>query len=156
MAETNIDITPLQIRADHGCFGCGAANPQGLHLSFTEVADGVRSTFTPLDVHQGYEHVVHGGIISTLLDEVMAWAVAAAGIWAVTGEMQVRFQRPLHVGETVTLHGAVTDIRTRAISASGRVVREADGQVIATASALFVRVPAATEAAWKERYLAGQ
>jgi uncharacterized protein (TIGR00369 family) len=156
MAEMTTDVTPLQIRADHGCFGCGAANPQGLHLSFTHVDDGVRATFTPLAVHQGYEHVVHGGIISTLLDEVMAWAVAAAGIWAVTGEMQVRFRRPLHVGETVTLHGAVTDIRTRAISASGQVMREADEQVIATATALFVRVPAATEAAWKERYLGGE
>jgi hypothetical protein len=38
----------------------------------------------------------------------------------------------------------------------GQVVREADGQIIATATSLFVRVPAATEAAWKERYLATQ
>ena len=148
------EVTPLQVRADHGCFGCGAANPQGLHLTFTTTDDGVTATFTPLEVHQGYEHVVHGGIISTLLDEVMAWAVAAAGIWAVTGEMQVRFRRPLHVGEAVRLRGSVTDIRSRAIAASGKVVREADGQVIATATAMFVRVPAATEAAWKERYLA--
>jgi uncharacterized protein (TIGR00369 family) len=155
MTEPDNDLTPLQVRADHGCFGCGAANHHGLHLSFTRDADGVSATFTPLDVHQGYEHVVHGGIISTLLDEAMAWAVAAAGIWAVTGEMQIRFRRPLHVGETVILRGTVTDIRTRAISASGQVVREADGQVIATATALFVRVPAATEVAWKERYLAG-
>jgi uncharacterized protein (TIGR00369 family) len=156
MTATNNDITPLQVRVDHGCFGCGAANPHGLHLSFTPEAEGVCATFTPLPVHQGYKQVVHGGILSTLLDEAMAWAVAAAGIWAVTGEMQVRFRRPLHVGETVTLHGAVTDIRTRAISASGQIVREADGQVIATATALFVRVPAATEAAWKARYLASE
>ena len=156
MTTMNNDVTPLQIRADHGCFGCGAANPHGLHLSFTSGADGVRATFTPLDVHQGYEQVVHGGIISTLLDEAMAWAVAAAGIWAVTGEMQVRFRRALHVGEAVSLHGAVTDVRTRAISATGEVVREADGQVIATATALFVRVPAATEAAWQERYLSAR
>ena len=154
MTETCTDVTPLQIREDHGCFGCGAANPHGLHLRFTPEADGVRASFTPLEVHQGYEHVVHGGIISTLLDEAMAWAVAAAGIWAVTGEMQIRFRRPLHVGETVTLHAAVADDRTRAISATGEVMREADRQVIATATALFVRVPAATEAAWKARYLA--
>lgn len=156
MTKTSHNITPLQIRADHGCFGCGVANPQGLHLRFIPGADGVHASFTPLLVHQGYEHVVHGGIISTLLDEAMAWAVAAAGFWAVTGEMQVRFRRPLHVGEPVTLHGAVTDRRTRAISASGQVVRDADGQTIASATALFVRVPAATEAAWKELYLAGQ
>ena len=156
MTESITDVTPLQVRVDHGCFGCGAANPHGLRLSFTQDADGVRANFTPREVHQGYEQVVHGGILSTLLDEAMAWAVAAAGIWAVTGEMQVRFRRPLHVGETVSVHGAVTDIRTRASSASGQIVREADGQVIATATALFVRVPAATEAAWKARYLATQ
>lgn len=156
MTEASIDITPLQVRVDHGCFGCGAANPQGLHLRFTPEAGGVRATFTPLPVHQGYEQVVHGGILSTLLDEAMAWAVAAAGVWAVTGEMQVRFRRPLHVGEAISVHGEVTDIRTRAILAAGQLVREADRQVIATATALFVRVPAATEAAWKERYLAAQ
>ena len=156
MSERRNDITPLQIRADHGCVGCGAANPQGLHLAFSFDAEGVRASFTPQVVHQGYEDVVHGGIISTLLDEAMAWAVAAAGIWAVTGEMQVRFRRPLHVGGAVTVYGAVTDMRTRAIAASGRVEREADGHVVATATALFVRVPAATEAAWKARYLAEQ
>lgn len=150
---TELEVTPLQVRADHGCFGCGAANPQGLHLTFTTTGDGVTAAFTPQDVHQGYEHVVHGGIISTLLDEAMAWAVAALGVWAVTGEMQVRFRRSLLVGEPVTLHGSVTDIRSRAISASGQIVRDADSQVIATATAMFVRVPAATEAAWKQRYL---
>lgn len=150
---TDLEVTPLQVRADHGCFGCGAANPQGLHLTFTTTDDGVSATFTPLEVHQGYEHVVHGGIISTLLDEAMAWAVSVTGSWAVTGEMQVRFRRPLLAGESVTLRGSVTDMRSRAISASGQVVREADDQVIATATAMFVRVPAATEAAWKERYL---
>lgn len=151
---TDLEVTPLQIRADHGCFGCGVANPQGLHLTFTTTDNGVSATFTPQEVHQGYEHVVHGGIISTLLDEAMAWAVAAAGNWAVTGEMQVRFRRPLFVGESVTLRGSVSDVRSRAISASGQVVRDSDGEMIATATAMFVRVPAATEAAWKERYLA--
>lgn len=156
MSDIDSNVTPLQIRADHGCFGCGAANPYGLHLSFATDADGVRATFTPLLVHQGYERIIHGGIISTLLDEAMAWAVATAGIWAVTGEMQVRFRRPLHVGEIVALHGAVAEVRSRAISTSGKVVREADGELIAEATALFVRVPAATEAAWRARYLAGE
>lgn len=150
----NSDVTPLQVRSDHGCFGCGAGNPHGLHLAFSVDAEGVLATYTPRVVDQGYEQIIHGGIISTLLDEAMAWAVAAAGIWAVTGEMQVRFRRPLHVGETVSLRGAVTDIHSRAITTSGQIAREADDQLIATATALFVRVPAATQAAWQARYLA--
>ena len=126
---TEREITPLQVRADHGCFGCGAANPQGLHLTFTVTDNGVISTFTPLDVHQGYEHVVHGGIISTLLDEVMAWAVAAAGIWAVTGEMQVRFRRPLQV----RLHGPGDVVRAR------KAARLAVDFLIDAGSSFFVR-----------------
>jgi acyl-coenzyme A thioesterase PaaI-like protein len=46
----------------------------------------VKASFTPNPEHQGFHDVVHGGIISTILDEAMAWATAHAGVWAVTGE----------------------------------------------------------------------
>src|SRR5688500_12117637 len=85
----------LMARADHACFGCGDENPIGLRLRFAPVGDGVRASFIPGPEHQGFDNVIHGGIISTVLDEAMAWATARAGFWAVTGEMQVRFRQPL-------------------------------------------------------------
>ena len=54
----------------------------------------MKASFTPNPEHQGFHDVVHGGIISTILDEAMAWATAHAGVWAVTGEMRVRFRQP--------------------------------------------------------------
>ena len=68
--------TRIAVRDDHNCFGCGADNPWGLHLIFFAEPDGaVYSHWTPELNHQGYDGMVHGGIISTVFDEVMAWAI---------------------------------------------------------------------------------
>ena len=77
------------VRSDHGCFGCGDDNPIGLHLRFTRDQEGVKASFIPGPEHQGFDDVIHGGIISAVLDEAMAWAAAYAGFWAVTGEMRI-------------------------------------------------------------------
>jgi acyl-coenzyme A thioesterase PaaI-like protein len=143
----------LTARSDHRCFGCGVQNPIGLHLQFESTADGVEAPFTPLPDHQGFENVVHGGIVSTLLDEAMSWAIAAAGMWAVTGEMRVRFRNALSVGEATTVSASLDDSRGRLISASARLTRASDGATIATATATFMRVAPETEAAWRERYI---
>ncbi|MCC7023263.1 MAG: PaaI family thioesterase [Thermomicrobiales bacterium] len=148
--------TLASVRADHDCFGCGARNRIGLKLRFRPAGDGVSAAFTPAPEHQGYENVIHGGIISTLLDEAMAWAVATRGIWAVTGEMRVRFRHPLHVGEPVTASGSVVEERGRIVSAAGTIARDEDGATIASATGTFVRVDKETEAAWRARYLAAR
>ena len=141
------------VRSDHYCFGCGAQNPFGLHLAFTTTASGVSAPFTPAVNHQGFEEIVHGGIISAALDEAMAWAIAAAGHWAVTGEIRVRFRKPLHVGEATTLHAEVTSTRGRLISASATLRAGHDGAEIAFATATFMQVDEVTAAAWRGRYL---
>lgn len=159
---STVSITPdaanalASVRADHHCFGCGGNNPIGLKLRFNSTDDGVSARFASAAPHQGYENVVHGGILSTLLDEAMAWAVAARGIWAVTGEMRVRFRQPLHVGQPVTVSGRVSEERGRVITAAGAITLDADGSTIATATGTFVRVDNETEAAWRARYLAEQ
>lgn len=146
--------TPI-VRSDHACFGCGAQNPIGLHLEFASIADGVVAKFTPGPEHQGFESVVHGGIISTILDEAMAWATAHAGLWAVTGEMRVRFQLPLRVGEPTRATARVSGCRGRIITTTADLTRVEDLAQIATASATFVKVSAEVEAAWRARYLVG-
>jgi acyl-coenzyme A thioesterase PaaI-like protein len=146
--------TPLAAaRSDHHCFGCGAQNPIGLHLAFSVTDEGVTAEFIPGVDHQGFADVVHGGIISTVLDEAMAWAIAADGLWALTGEMRVRFRRALHVGEPATVRGAVKAVRGRLVTATATLTSDAGGAPIATAQATFMRVDPETEAAWRERYL---
>lgn len=145
---------PLEaVRSDHGCFGCGADNPIGLHLQFVADEEGVRARFVPTREHQGFENVVHGGIISAVLDEAMAWATAAAGYWAVTGEIRVRFKSPLEVAEPTIVVARVTSTRGRLIATEASLLSEANGAEIAVGSATFMRVDAETEEAWKARYL---
>jgi uncharacterized protein (TIGR00369 family) len=143
----------LAARSDHECFGCGDNNPIGLHLRFVVAEDEVRATFVPKPAHQGFEGVIHGGIISTVLDEAMAWATAAAGIWAVTAELSVRFRRPLYVGESTTVKARLGHRRSRTVTATADLVKDADQVLVATGTAKFVRVSEETAAAWRARYL---
>jgi acyl-coenzyme A thioesterase PaaI-like protein len=139
-------------RSDHHCFGCGDRNPIGLHLQFSRDEQGVSASFIPQPAHQGFEETVHGGIISTVLDEAMAWAIAAAGIWAMTGEMRIRFRRPLRVGETSVVTARVTGQRGPAVMAAAELALASDAAPIASATATFARVDEETATAWQARY----
>jgi acyl-coenzyme A thioesterase PaaI-like protein len=141
------------VRSDHGCFGCGDANEIGLHLRFEADGEVVKATFVPGPDHQGFGGIVHGGIISTVLDEAMAWATARAGFWAMTGDMRVRFRSPLNIGETTLVTARITGTRGRFVTTLGDLLLERDQTPVATASATFVRVEPELEAAWRARYL---
>jgi len=141
------------VRSDHGCFGCGDDNPIGLHLRFSAERESVRASFIPGPDHQGFGGIVHGGIISSVLDEAMAWATAAAGFWAMTGEMRIRFRRPLTIGELTVITARVSGVRGRLVTTVGELVIERDGSPVATATGTFFRVDAELEAAWRDRYL---
>src|SRR5215212_1650208 len=141
------------VRSDHYCFGCGDDNPIGLRLRFAPHGEGVKASFVPGPEHQGFEDVVHGGIISTILDEAMAWATAHAGVWAMTGDMRVRFRRPLNIGEPTVVTARVSGVRGHFVTTASELVVESDASPVATATATFVTVDAGLEAAWRARYL---
>lgn len=83
MNMTLPDDTPINLVNEHNCFGCGTLNVNGLQLLLmSEVeSDGVWTSFTPDVRFEGYGGLVHGGIISTVLDEVMAWSLYRTGAW---------------------------------------------------------------------------
>ena len=97
--------------------------------------------------------MVHGGIISTLLDEAMAWSLYRQNIWAVTGRMSLAFKQPVEVGVETRVIGRLITNRGRLLDVRGELIRESDGVVLAEAEALFVRVPTAQAESWKDRYL---
>jgi len=142
-----------KVRSDHGCFGCGDDNSIGLHLQIAADGDGVKAPFISGPDHQGFGGIVHGGIISTILDEAMAWAVAHAGFWAMTGDIRVRFRRPLNIGESTVVTARVSGARGHLLSTVGELALASDGSPVATATATFVKVDAELEAAWRARYL---
>lgn len=145
----------INVDLDHNCFGCGRLNAYGLRLEFhADARGGVRTAWVPAERFEGYSGMVHGGVISAVLDEVMAWSLYRHHIWAVTGEMTVRFRAPIAVGEPTRATGWEVASRGRRIEMAGEIRRERDGALLATATALFIRVPEAQAAAWRERYLA--
>ncbi len=147
------EMDRIVLRDDHDCFGCGRLNPFGLKLRFYRTNIGVVAPFTPEQRHEGYTGVVHGGIVTTLLDEVMAWALYAKGIWAVTGDLRVRFRLPVEVGVPTLATGRLVTGRGRIVEVAGVLRRASDEIVLATATATFVQVPEDQAQAWRDRYL---
>ena len=137
--------------ADHNCFACGASNPHGMRLHI-ELGEGSATTsWTPGRDDVGWEDKVHGGLLTTLLDEVMAWAPSSFDSWAVTAEMTVRFRRPANPGETLTARGWVTDRRRRIYQVRGEVLGS-DGRLVAEAHGRFLGASPTQKAALKQRY----
>src|SRR5215212_2432892 len=129
------DSPPINTRDDHFCFGCGGLNPNGLHLKFFPLPDqnGVWTSFTPERIHEGFTGMVHGGIITTLLDEAMGWAVTAQEIWAVTGRLAVEFRAPVEVGVATVVSGQIANDRGRALEVTGELRRRDDDRLLARA-----------------------
>ena len=123
---------------DDHCFVCGRDNTSGLGLS--PEADGGSAViqWTPPKVYQGYSDVLHGGLVSTLCDEAMAYAVKSLVGDAVTARMEVRFSRPVATAVPLEVRAEVTESRRRTVTAEARILQE--GEVRATASGTFVSV----------------
>jgi uncharacterized protein (TIGR00369 family) len=137
---------------DHGCFGCGEKNPIGLRLAFYRHGEaGVRGTFTPAREHEGYLGMTHGGILSTVLDEAMSWAVLADGRLAVTMRMEVRFRRPVPVEQPVEVVAEVVRDRGRVVETRGEI-RDGEGTVLVSATGAFIRVSDEQQAEWEAVY----
>lgn len=129
----------LELGDDDGCFVCGKDNPIGLKLKFETIGDGYVTYFTPQKQHQGYIGITHGGIVSTVLDEVMARYVHILGHHAVTGEITVRLKRPAVIGQRLKFVGRIDEENSRMLSTSAKATDE-QGALIAEAWAKMIKV----------------
>ncbi len=122
------------------CFLCGLENPIGLHLKFYDDDESrVIAQFEPLEEHQGYPGVLHGGIICALLDETIGRTLVRHDIWAMTVSLNVSFLKPVPTGQPLTVVGEMVRLRSRVMEGKGEV-RLADGAVAATAEAKYIRL----------------
>jgi uncharacterized protein (TIGR00369 family) len=91
---------------DQRCFGCGSGNPYGLKMQFHRKDDEVASWIRIPEHLCGWGGLVHGGVIATILDEVMSWtAIHLARRLILTQSMQVAFLKPIHTGQTIKAAG---------------------------------------------------
>lgn len=122
----------------HGCFVCGTGNPEGLKMTFARRADRVVGTVTLRQAHMGWDRIAHGGVVSALLDEVMAWTVIALErVFFVTRSMHVTYRRPAPLEVPLVGEGWIADrdpphgCRTHAslMDGDGQLLAEAEGEM---------------------------
>lgn len=140
MTDANENLQPMVHSASNRCFGCGQANPVGLHLEFFLAEDGATVSFAEVpDIYEGPPGYVHGGIIATLLDEAMSKAVRARGLIAMTRRLEVDYLRPVPSGSRIRLEGRVVRGEGRKHWTEARVL-DANGVALAECKGLFIEI----------------
>jgi uncharacterized protein (TIGR00369 family) len=133
---------PIEKPEGHHCFACGTANPIGLDLKFYRSGDAVCSDITLEKVYEGWENLAHGGIVSTLLDEVMSWAIMySKKVFLVTRNMHIKYIKPVLIGTPLTVTGRLTDDSEPPKIRAKAEIRDAQGRLFVRSRAEFVEVP---------------
>ena len=123
------------------CFVCGIENPISLRLKFRTGDEGrCVARFRPRPEHQGYPGQLHGGLISTILDEAMGRVLTNRNVWAMTGRLEIRFAKPVPLDQELTIVSELVRSRSRAYEAKGEI-RLPDGTVLVEGSGTYVRIP---------------
>ena len=130
-------------RANH-CFGCGSANPQGLHLVFSTDTSNPEAPTTTARIqltraHEGPPGYIHGGIIATLLDEAMSKLNRPLNVLAMTRHMEIDYLRPAPLHQPLVLVGRHIRREGRKLFHQAEIQRP-DGTVLARGEGLFIVV----------------
>ena len=122
------------------CFACGENNPIGLHLDFKFDGDKLTTKKILPREYEGYKGIVHGGIVTTLLDEAMGnYIIQKYNENAVTGRLEIRYRHPTPIEQELTI-SAIQVSQRRNILTMQAEVATADGTVTAEATAKFAVV----------------
>jgi acyl-coenzyme A thioesterase PaaI-like protein len=130
----------MELPHTSGCLVCGRDNPHGLKMSlYVDPETGVIATeFVARAEHIGFDGVVHGGVLATVLDEAMVWAATWSGKrFCFCGELMMRFKKPLGVGERVLVESRVEFSRPKLIQTMG-TMRSPNGAIVAAGEGKYV------------------
>lgn len=122
----------------HRCFVCGPANPIGLRLDFALDDDVCRARFTPGRDHVGWDGVTHGGILYSVLDDVMANWLHLQSLTGFTARCEIRYREPLPVAVTVDLEGRCVRRKGLLFEMTGKAIRADSSSVVAETTGRFM------------------
>lgn len=132
---------PIRLEDDKMCYVCGSANAHGLKLKFEQPEKGVLTARLKFSKHhQGFKDIVHGGLMATVLDEMMVNLAWKEGVPAVTAELNVRLKKAAKVGETVALEGRLEAPYGPKILKGTATAHNGAGELLASATATCIRI----------------
>ncbi len=123
---------------DDFCFACGRQNPSGLHMQVERGHGQAAAEVTLKREHQGWSEMAHGGLVSTLLDEIMAHAVIDQHPQAATVELKVRFSAPVPLNKPLRVIGRITNQNKKLVLATAELKLQESNQVLARAESKFL------------------
>jgi uncharacterized protein (TIGR00369 family) len=132
----------LELPHTNGCLVCGRTNPHGLKMSLhVDPATGhVHSQLATRNEHVGFDGIIHGGILATIIDEAMVWCATWQGKrFCVAAEMNVRFVRPVSPGMTIRVKAKIDSARPRLVTTSCAVTSES-GEIVCTGAGKYMPV----------------
>jgi uncharacterized protein (TIGR00369 family) len=132
----------MSLTYENKCFVCGTENRNGLRLSFNidKIEKTLRTTFVPSETYQGWDGIVHGGILSTLLDEAVAKLAYELGFEALTARLTVTFRKAAKIGKQLAVFGEITRVTPRIIEGASRIT-DTSQNLIAEGEVRLLRVP---------------
>lgn len=122
------------------CLVCGRHNPQGMKLRLHVLPQGglVSTEFRPQPEHVGFEGMIHGGLLATVLDEAMTWAATwKQKRFCFCGELTARFRHPVRPGEALRVEAAVEFSRPRLVEVASKMF-DFTGKLVATGSGKYL------------------
>ena len=123
---------------DGYCFGCGKDNPIGLHLEFNFEDDKYIAKKVVPREYQGWQGIVHGGILTTMVDEAMAsYVTDKYGVEPVTGTLKMRYKSPTPTEQELTITAWLESQRHNTYQMQA-TISTADGTVTTEATAMMV------------------
>jgi len=127
---------------DRMCFCCGERNPIGLKLAFETTPEGrLRTVWRPKREHVGFKDLIHGGLVATVLDEVMARVIFDRGVPGVTASMETKLLLPVRAGRDYRFEAWIVRERSRTVETEAEAVDIESGERAAWGKATFVRTP---------------
>jgi len=124
--------------ADHNCFGCSPVNPSGLQMKFFADRDTVFSNVTIPDHLCGWSQIAHGGVITTILDEIMSWAALHfLKRITMTKSMAIDFIKPVYIRHLLKAEGKVLEVTGKHDAIMEGILYNDKGDVCARSTAKF-------------------
>ena len=121
------------------CFVCGESNPIGFNLRSETDGRVVQARFAFAPGHVGFKQTIHGGLVSTVLDEIMTWACAVqTKRFAYCAELNVRFIRPVHPERQVVATAELVANRRGRLFEAKAQLRDESGTVLASATGKYL------------------